>query len=208
MLDQIRTCTSSPGLGSRWLSPSSYLKAAEPGSTGYRSGGNSAAVTAVTANDNVGGRRGSITSRSRGFCVSFFLGSDGSEFEPEYKWLMSFDTAFFAYDVFVTTVDGGVAVTSKEPDRARLSWARLDQWRTHDMLTCSSLPVLDRLVKFENEHPYSQPRHEAQKAVVDHTKFCLTTCGAAVVRIEEPRRIRVRIPKRLAAFCLISEIEL
>ena len=33
-----------------------------------------------------------------------FRDSDGNEFEPEYNWLMSFDTKIFAYDVFVTAI--------------------------------------------------------------------------------------------------------
>ena len=67
---------------------------------------------------------------------------------------MSFDDGGFIYEVFKATIEVHDVVTSNEPDKAQLMWARLDEWLLfkHDAdwsLTRSSMPILHQLRQLE-----------------------------------------------------------
>ena len=55
-------------------------------------------------------------------------------------------------------------VASEEPQKARLVWAKLDQWRSFDNLTRSSVPVMARLREFEDEHQHQMEAEEESEA--------------------------------------------
>ena len=71
-----------------------------------------------------------------------FTNAAGEVFEPRYKWIASFDEGVYNFEAFATVIDVNAEIASKEPNKARLLWAKLDEWRAFDNLTHSSVAVM------------------------------------------------------------------
>ena len=71
-----------------------------------------------------------------------FTNAAGEVFEPRYKWIASFDEGVYNFEAFATVIDVNAEIASKEPNKARLLWAKLDEWRAFDTLTRSSVVVM------------------------------------------------------------------
>ena len=80
-----------------------------------------------------------------------FTNAAGEVFEPRYKWIASFDEGVYNFEAFATVIDVNAEIASKEPNKARLLWAKLDEWRAFDTLTRSSVVVMGRLRELETE---------------------------------------------------------
>ena len=111
-------------------------------------------------------------------------------FEPPYKWIVSFDEGVYSFEVFATTIDVRAVVASKEPQKARLAWAKLDQWRSFDNLTRSSVPVMARLREFEFEFPHQTEAEERnrQRRKIMTKKMRAVNTGLAMTLARNPPR--------------------
>ena len=65
--------------------------------------------------------------------------------------IRTFGLGVYNFEAFATVIDVNAEIASKEPNKARLLWAKLDEWRAFDTLTRSSVVVMGRLRELETE---------------------------------------------------------